>query len=188
MLRKFLAAARDPVLWILVAVIAIILITGFGHAYAQAAAPQPTNAPIVIPWGNLLYQLIVILSPEIVGLVALGLAWIFSKLPAQLVTNLKAAHADTLLNRAVNQAIALVEGAVKGKTVSVTVANQLINTATSLLVQNAPWLVNQLGTRLGTVIAGKLADLNMLDDKAHAGNLNVGSAPITANPPKAVAQ
>ncbi len=149
-------------------------------AYAAAVAAGPVVAPVTIPWGSFLDQLILILSPEIVGLVALAVAWIFSKLPAQLVTNLKAAHADVLVNRAVNQAIALVEGAVKGKTVNVTIANQLIDTAVSLLVQNAPWLVKELGSRVGTVMAGKLADLNMLDDQAHAGNLQV--APVATNP------
>ncbi len=154
--------------------------------YAATAASPPQATPVDVPWGNLLVQLLISLSPAILGLSALAYAWIKSKLPVVIVAGLNAAHADTLLNRAVNQAIALTENAVKGKTLNVTIANQVIAAAAQFLAQEAPVLVKEWGPRLGKIIAGKLADLDMLGDDAHAGTLNLH--PVAAsNPLKAAA-
>ncbi len=76
----------------------------------------------------------------------------------------------------------------KGKTLDVTVANQVIATAAQFLAQEVPVLVKQLGPRLGKVLAGKLADLNMLGDDAHGGTLNVQPQVVRINPPKAAAK
>lgn len=128
---------------------------------------------ITIPWGNIAAQAAVVLLPVALAAAGAAYAWVKSKLPKALVTGLDAAHADTLLNRAVNQAIAMVEGAVKGKTVSVSIANALIATAAENLAQDAPALIQEWGSRAAKIIAGKLVDLNMLGADANAQTLAI---------------
>lgn len=155
-----------------------------GSARAQSVVSAASNS-LLIPWGDILVQIVIALTPALLGLSVLAFTWVKSKLPKAIVTALDAAHADTLINRALYKAIALVEGAAKGKVVTVDVANDLIRQAAQFLIDEAPSLATQLGDRLNAVFAGKLAEQGMLPDDASAKNLAV--AP-TANPPKAVPQ
>lgn len=150
-------------------------------AHAQAAAAAAGNV-LSIPWGTLLGQFLIALTPAIVALAGLAYGWAKSRLPAAIVTSLNGAHADKLIDRALYKAIAMVEGAAKGKVVEVPVANALILQASEFLIQEAPWLAAQLGNRLGAVFAGKLAEQGMLPDNASAKNLVVKPA---SNPPQA---
>lgn len=152
-----------------------------------AAVATPVS-PTPIPWGNLIVVLVGAFTPSLLLLAGGAFAWFKSKLPAAVVTMLNAEHADTLVNRAVNQAIAMVDGAVKGKTVNVTIANSLIQQAAELLLQNAPGLIAALGSRVGPVIAGKLVDMNMLGADASATTLKDPILPIVVGTPPAKAE
>jgi hypothetical protein len=105
------------------------------------------------------FDLGAILSPlvQILGAVLLAVAsWAVSFLPAIV----RAALTEQLLKRAVEYAVATVEGAAIGKTVTIPVANEMIRVAAQYAADNGPkitqWLADSLGqkiiARLSTVV------------------------------------
>ncbi len=160
-------------------------------AVVVAAAPAQTT----LPWGDITVQLFNDLQDAMITALGLLIVWMYREIPAIIVTMLKQIHADKLLYRAFYKAIALTEGALKGKTLEINTSNALIKTAVALLVQEAPALEKILGDRLHTIFAGMLAKEGMLADDASHATLDVEPAAksaavagaSTANPPLAAA-
>lgn len=114
-----------------------------GSEYATPTV-QARDGAVEVPWGDWLSE----------ALKALGLAvgafvlWVLRKLPASIVTALDAmagmlnqGRADALLAKAVNYGINTTSGAVKGKSMSLKVGNEVLERAFEYAIDKAPMFV-----------------------------------------------
>lgn len=111
-----------------------------------------------------------VLSPivQILGGVLFGvLSWAASFLPALV----RAALTEQLLRRAVEYAVATVEGAAHGKIVTIPVANEMIRVAAQYTADNGPRLTKWLADSLGQKIIARLGDVVKLPPETSAADL-----------------
>lgn len=118
---------------------------------AGAAAAQTPTAPVIdgvvsIPWGDWFYSA----AGGIITILTVVIGWGLRQLPARFVAVLQTAQVEQLLKNAIGFAINRTAGAAKGKTLSVDVANQVIETALEYAVAYAPgWLISWVGGEQG---------------------------------------
>lgn len=103
---------------------------------------------IEIPWGDWLSEIIKALT-IVVGAVA---AWLLRKVPANITAALDMfagmlgqGRVNELLDKAVTYGVNATSGAVKGKTLSVGVGNEVLERAFEYALRHAPGLVSKLG-------------------------------------------
>ena len=139
--------------------------------------PHVILAAVSIPWGDWLVQLINALVPYVAPLIAILVAKVGK---TQLDRWLLAQY----LPQAVNYAIAVTEGAVAGKVLSVELSNKALDQAGNWLVANAPSAVEYYGPKLREFLLIELNKVAPIAADANAHNLNVVVAPSIPVAPK----
>lgn len=110
----------------------IILMSGHGYAIAQVVATAPLDDKVVIPWGNAVGQIALLIGSCAASMVALA----FRVLPAQWAAAGKTARVDQLLERAIQYGANVVEGGTRDKEISVEVANDMIEAAAEYAIKH----------------------------------------------------
>ncbi|MGH6878652.1 MAG: hypothetical protein ACREHV_14920 [Rhizomicrobium sp.] len=140
---------------------------------AFAAGTNSVSAPI----GALAAQILSVIEPLVLSLLAATLTWLMAKLGPEVAKSLHAAHVDREIARAIDAGFGLVEGAAKGKVLEVPIANKVIRRAVQCLVDEAPGLFKELGESLGPILVAKLSASGALPPGASAGNLDLNPYP-----------
>jgi len=111
---------------------------------------------VSIPYGDW----IVALANTLIMVLTAAVAWAFRQLPANVVAILVTIRAEQVVGKAIEYGINAVAGAVKGKSLDVPIANQVIREALDYVVKQAPaWLVSWVGGEEGLrrMIVARLA-------------------------------
>lgn len=116
-------------------------------AFAQTATTAPVIDGVVsIPWGDWFYNG----ATTIIAILGAILAWGIRHLPSRFVAIAQTAQVEQLLNKAIDYAINRTAGAVKGRALTLNVANQVLETAIEYAVTYAPaWLIGWVGGQQG---------------------------------------
>lgn len=127
-------------------------------AQSVASSAPPPDTVVVVPWGGWLTGLLQFCM-ELAGTLLLGvLTFAATKLPASIqayVTKQRIAQVEQLLERGLGYAVSQIEEAVKGKTLSIDVKNDLVEEAAQYVIDHAPtWLIDWMGG--GQAIAEKI--------------------------------
>lgn len=151
---------------------------------ADASAPETVAAAtsegtkVVWAWGDILSKG----AATIASLVVAGLALAARQLPAQFAAVFANSRVQLLVDNAVNYGINAVAEAVKGKTLSVDVGNQVLAQALQYAVDNAPgYLLSWAGGKMGLAnkILAKL-DLPPEADASAVPGIVAGTQPSGA--------
>lgn len=101
-----------------------------------------------LPYGDLIGHVLT----SLLGLVALAGAWLARKLPGGIVATLNqlsglfgAGRVDQLLDKAITYGINVTAGAVKGKSLSVKIGNEVLERAFEYAIRHAPTVVRLAG-------------------------------------------
>ena len=137
---------RAALLCALFAVFAVIGLT------PANAADTSASTDIVIPWGAWLSSILVSITSAAVGYVA----WAVRKWAPWYVNTVVS---DAAIDNAVHSALAKVEGAVAGQSLSLEVTNSVARDALNYIVQSEPRVAKYLGSKLGPVILSKLSEI-----------------------------
>lgn len=151
---------------------------------------MPTPSPIIIPWGAWLSQILVAITP-IVALLAIGVVtWGIKNIAAKLPPGLSSAIMEALQQKQVNEVIghavdysfAAVEGALRGKTATLDVANAQVAAAADYVVKNAPVLAAKVGPTLEAKIVARLSAQGVIPKEANETALGrpLTMAPVAA--------
>lgn len=111
---------------------------------------------VSIPYGDW----IAALANTLIMVLTAAVAWAFRQLPANIVAILVTIRAEQVVSKAIEYGINAVAGAVKGKSLDVPIANQVIREALDYVVKQAPgWLVSWVGGEDGLrrMIVARLA-------------------------------
>ena len=127
-------------------------------------------ADVVVPWGDWLSALLASGREVVVGLVLAVIAWLVRKLPAQAGEIITAMRLEQLLTRAVDYGIAAVDGAAKGKVLTVPITNSVIAEAVNYAVRSAPTLADKFGDTLRAKILARLSAQGLVPPDATAQN------------------
>ncbi|MCJ2037080.1 hypothetical protein [Methylobacterium sp. J-068] len=157
---------RNPMIWALA--LACLLIAVLAPVLAFAADAAPAGA-LVIPWGTWVLELAHIASAILVPLAVTYLGLLLKRASPFLSAFFTNALIDRMVNLAVDFALASIEGAAKGRTVSVAVAPALVTLgAQRALDSTLPWIVARAGGVQG--IAERVFRRLDLDPAASAEN------------------
>jgi hypothetical protein len=127
---------------------------------------------VSLHWGDVANLALTIFAPAISAAIVGGLAWLITKYaPPSWLLLLKQLRVNQLLEKAIGAGIAKTEGAVAGKTLEVSIANQVLAEALQYLASQAPKLVKQFGPKLEDMLIARLGESGMLPPDAHKGNL-----------------
>lgn len=134
--------------------------------FVPAAVLAADGTAVTIPYGDYLIEL-----AHIAGSLAVALfPVVIALLPAPVRLVVSAVFGEQLLRNARDYALNAIEGAAKGKTLTVDVGNQVLAQAVDYAVrEGAPWLVRWLGGPEG--IRLKIFRLLDLDEQASAEQL-----------------
>jgi hypothetical protein len=136
-------------------------------ALAADAATAASNV-VSVPWGDWLSSLLV----SSVGLVVAVVSWALRGAPAAL----RAYLTNDAISKAANYVIATEVGLIKGKTVEIGVANDLIVAVASRLVANEPRIAKWAGDLLEPLIVAELSKLGVIPAEADAAALGLPAA------------
>lgn len=151
-----LYAKKAGYLSIPLAAICAAVILGSAPAYASTA--------VSIPIGDWISSALVDLASVLVA----AASWAVAKWAPPVV---RTYLTEQLLSRAADYGIAAVSGAVKGKVLTVEVANDVLAEAMSYAVKHAPGTAKWLGGTLKDKLIARLGAAGVLPEDAHAGNL-----------------
>src|SRR5215207_94743 len=98
----------------------------------EAVAVVPKGTEIIIPWGTYVSELASLIASFAFAAIVFGLR----RLPGQAVAIMQTLRAEQLLQKAIDYGVNATAGAVKDKTLSVTVANEVIAKAMRYAVDN----------------------------------------------------
>lgn len=140
--------------------------------FMPALAMAAEGASVTIPYGDYLIEL-----AHIVGSLAVALFPVtVALLPAPVRLVVSAVFGEQLLRNARDYALNAIEGAAKGKTLTVDIGNQVLAQAVEYAVrEGAPWLVRWLGGPEG--IRQKIFRLLDLEERASAEQLGAAAPP-----------
>jgi len=127
-------------------------------------------ADVVVPWGDWLSALLASGREVVVGLALAAIAWLVRKLPAQVGDIITAMRLEQLLTRAVDYGIAAVDGAAKGKVLTVPITNSVIAEALNYAVKSAPALADRFADTLRAKILARLSAQGIVPPDATAQN------------------
>lgn len=120
------------------------------------AAVAASNA-VALPWGDFVNSILEnVVKPTVEIAAPIIITWVGVKLGGTATKVLQSVHADRMITTAADQALATVEGAEKGKTLSVNIANNVIRAAAQWLVDNAPTEFARVEKQVGSLIVAKL--------------------------------
>jgi hypothetical protein len=132
------------------------------HAQTGAAVPLPT--PLAIPYGAWIASLLAGLRDL---LIAAAMAAVARFVPAAIRQYLT----SDVLAKAVDYAIAAVDGAVKGQTLSLPATNAVLAAAENYVVASAPGLAAELGPLLRAKILAHIASATPVASNVTAASL-----------------
>lgn len=132
-----------------------------------AEASAPAAHVVVIPWGDWLASLLAASG----GVVAVGISWALRGAPAAL----RAFLTNDAIGKAANYIIATQIGLVKGRTVEIPVANDLIVMIADRIVESEPLVARWAGERLEPLIVAELSRLGMIPAEASAADLGLAA-------------
>lgn len=151
---------------------AILLAGALALASAKLAFAQDPTA-VALPYGDIVVSLLGSVDQLIVIAVGSVATWVIAKLPAALAAPVRMILTEQLLKRAVEYGIAATQGAAKGRTLSVNVANDTLAQAAQYAIDNgAPWLISWLGGENG-VFRKLIARLDV-DDMVYVTETDIG--------------
>jgi hypothetical protein len=126
-------------------------------AAAMLIAVPALAADVTVPWGDWLAGALVSVRDAVIALVVALIGVLAKQLSPAIRDVLHTAKVEQLLSRAADYGIVAVAGAVKGKTMDVKIANEVIAEAMNYAVANAPELAARLGNNLRPKIVARLA-------------------------------
>lgn len=134
-------------------------VLGVGRAFAAEVSPT------VFPVGDFVAALFSTIQP----LALATLSWVVARWAPAVI---KPMLTDQLLGRALDYAFGAVEGAVKGRTATVPIANELVRQAAEYTRDHgAPWLLRWLGDTIEPKLIARLSAAGALPPEAHAAAL-----------------
>jgi hypothetical protein len=137
-----------------------------------ALAMAADSTSVVIPYGDYVIELAHVVGSLAVALFPVAIAL----LPAPVRLVVSAVFGEQLIRNARDYALNAIEGAAKGRTLTVDVGNQVLAQAVEYAVkEGAPWLVRWLGGPEG--IRLKLFRLLDLEEQASAEQLGLADPP-----------
>ncbi|SNB83131.1 hypothetical protein SAMN06265338_12429 [Rhodoblastus acidophilus] len=139
------------------AVAVVLVASGLAPAYAADTAATT----VVIPWGDWLSSLLASVASLAIAL----LSFVVAKWAPAYV---KVLLTDDLISKAVNYGFGAVEGAVAGKTLSLSTTNLVLAAAEQYAVSSAPAISKWLGANLRPLILAKLSALGVVPADATA--------------------
>ncbi len=125
-----------------------------------ASAAVPLSA-VAVPVGDYASQALAWAQPLAVTAVSAAIAYGCRALPGWAGSLASEFLTQQRIESAVNYAVTQVEGATKGKTVSVEVGNTLVATAEQYLLKSAPWVASTLGNTLKPMILAQVAKIGV---------------------------
>jgi len=129
----------------------------FLAAAAMLIAAPALAADVSVPWGDWLAGALAYVRDAVIAVVVALIGLLAKQLSPAIRDVLLAAKIEQLLTRAADYGIAAVAGAVKGKTMDVKIANEVIAEAMNYAIANAPDLAGRLGDTLRPKIVARLA-------------------------------
>jgi hypothetical protein len=144
------------------ALMALVLIGLVEPAFAQAVATvttpgAATSTNVLVPAGDwitwTLNNVRDLLTTTLVGVST----WAVARFTPSLVGVFQAARVEQLIGRAVDFAIASVEGATHGQVVTIPVANAVLQKALEMAVQSAPALAKKIEDTIRPKIIARMA-------------------------------
>ena len=126
-------------------------------AAAMLIAVPALAADVTVPWGDWLASALVSVRDGVIALVVALIGVLAKQLSPAIRDVLFAAKVEQLLARAADYGIVAVAGAVKGKTMDVKIANEVIAEAINYAIATAPDLAARLGDNLRPKIVARLA-------------------------------
>jgi hypothetical protein len=170
---------RSPGAWILLGLVAIALVLMLGGlVHAQTATPPtsvvaPTSdtSSVIVPIGAWISAILTWARDGFLALLAFGVARWAPDALRQYLTN-------QLLAKAVDYAMGVVQGAVRGKELSVSTINPVLKQAESYAVANAPKLAAWLGATLKPKLMARLSAIGALPAEATSANTGVIVPPV----------
>lgn len=123
-----------------------VLTLGFMLGCSATAIAQ--DGQVVIPYGAWIQAIADTAVPTITAVLLALLARLMAVLPAPIVAILQTFRVEQLLDRAIHFGVNAVAGATHGRTLTVPVASQVLETAMDYAVTQAPTLVRWLGGEL----------------------------------------
>jgi len=147
----------------------------------EAVAVVPKGTEIIIPWGTYVSELASLIASFAFAAIVFGLR----RLPGQAVAIMQTLRAEQLLQKAIDYGVNATAGAVKDKTLSVTVANEVIAKAMRYAVDNgAPkivaWMDGADGIGQKLIARLKIEPAAEHDDGDRTNALTVDSRKIPA--------
>lgn len=134
---------------VLITLAAIAILAGPGLLLLLPPALASDAGTVVVPWGDWVSATLTTLNALPIGqLVAAWIVAVLVKLgvPDQIASVLKTTLSDQVLNKAIPFAMNAVQGAVKGRQVTIPIANEVVATAAKYVIDHGPlWMVNWLG-------------------------------------------
>ena len=141
-----------PILGVVgIACLAIVYVCGLAPAFAQAAAatvaqPATDTAVVTVPLGTWIASYAAAAQEIVVALIMALITFACRKLPAAAGSVVKGILTQQLVERAIAFGMSTVSGAMKDKTLSVSVGNAVLANALNYVVQHAPeWFVKWAG-------------------------------------------
>jgi len=171
--------------------LACLLIAAFplmdAAGYLIVGKAWAAERTVIVPWGDWVSSSLTMIGSLPIAEVVFG--WIVAVLvkvglPNQMADLLKSVLTEQVLQKAISYGINAVAGAVKGRQLHVTVANDVVANAVDYVVTNAPdWVVQWLGGAEG-IKARILARIEIAPGgKVDAATQVVEPAPAAAAPP-----
>lgn len=130
----------------LAATAAVAMVPSAGIALAQNVTDAPIDGVVNIPWGDWFYEG----ASAIITVLGMAIAWGLRQLPARLVALAQTLMVEQLLKNALEFGINKTKGAVKGETLSVPVANEVLERALEYATKyGAAWVLKWLDGEAG---------------------------------------
>jgi hypothetical protein len=157
----------------LIAVITwLVLARTFAHAQtAVVTAAAPSAAPVAIPYGDWIASL---LSWARDFFIALAMGAVVRFMPAALQQYLT----NQVLAKAVDYAIAAVDGAVKGQSLSLPVTTAVLSAAENYVVASAPALAAKLGPLLRAKLLARVSAASPVASNVTAASVGASLPPV----------
>lgn len=130
-------------------------------------------ADVSIPWGDWLSAAMTFFREDIIYVLSLAVVWAGRKIPGQLGELIQGLRLNALLERAADYSIAAVNGAAKGKTIDIKIANEMIGAAVQYALANAPALASKYADTLHAKLLARIGAKVDLSPEVSAPALSV---------------
>lgn len=138
----------------------------FAISPLTAFAGDSGQATVTIPWGDWLGSLLTASATIVVSLIGLVVHRFLPPALSSLIT-------DSVINKAVDYAIATTSGAIHGKEASIGVTNELIAVTANWIIANEPKIADWAGDNLRPLIVARLAAVGVVPAGASASTLRL---------------